>query len=169
MPEEIVTRILRLPGYGVSAWETDEATGTLRLVIRQTAAVPYYVCSGCGVSVREIHSWTERRFRDLPWAPGKSSCASRCTGPGAGAAGCAPSGCRSSRARPATPRGWRTLWPGRVRRRRSVGWRRSGACRPRRHGAWTSARCAAERPGAGGTPCGTWGWMRSISANATSS
>ncbi len=29
MPEEIVTRILRLPGYGVSTWEADEATGTL--------------------------------------------------------------------------------------------------------------------------------------------
>ena len=53
--------------YGVYAWETDEATSTLRLAIRQPAAVPSYVCSGCGVSVREIHSWTERRFRDLPW------------------------------------------------------------------------------------------------------
>jgi len=67
MPEEIVTRILRLPGYGVYAWETDAATSTLRLAIRQPGAVPSYVCSGCGGSVREIHSWTERRFRDLPW------------------------------------------------------------------------------------------------------
>jgi len=22
---------------------------------------------GCGISVREVHSWTERRVRDLPW------------------------------------------------------------------------------------------------------
>jgi len=35
--------------------------------IRQTAGEPYYVCGGCGISVREIHSWTERRIRDLPW------------------------------------------------------------------------------------------------------
>ena len=28
---------------------------------------PYYICGGCGISVREIHSWTERRIRDLPW------------------------------------------------------------------------------------------------------
>jgi ABC-type branched-subunit amino acid transport system ATPase component len=65
MPEEIGTRLLRLPGYGVYAWEADEATSTLRLAIRQTAAVPAYVCSGCGVGRRAIHSWTERRFRDL--------------------------------------------------------------------------------------------------------
>jgi hypothetical protein len=37
MPEEIVTRILRLPGYGVYAWEADEATDTLILAIWQTA------------------------------------------------------------------------------------------------------------------------------------
>jgi hypothetical protein len=40
MPEEIVTRILRLPGHGVYGWETDEATNTLTLVIRQTAEEP---------------------------------------------------------------------------------------------------------------------------------
>ncbi len=67
MPEEIVSRILRLPGYGVAGWETDEATNTLTLSIRQTAREPYYVCGGCGISVREIHSWTERQVRDLPW------------------------------------------------------------------------------------------------------
>ncbi len=60
MPEEIVARILRLPGYGVYAWEADEASNTLTLSIRQTAGEPYYVCGGCGSSVREIHSWTER-------------------------------------------------------------------------------------------------------------
>jgi transposase len=67
MPEEIVSRILRLPGYGVVGWELDEDANTLTLSIRQTAAEPYYVCGGCGISVREIHSWTERRLRDLPW------------------------------------------------------------------------------------------------------
>jgi transposase len=67
MPEEIVSRILRLPGYGVYAWEAEELTGTLTLWIRQTAPEPYYVCSGCGISVRDVHSWTERRVRDLPW------------------------------------------------------------------------------------------------------
>src|SRR5712691_941983 len=65
MPEEIVSRILRLPGYGIYGWETDEAANTLILSIRQTAGAPYYVCGGCGISGREIHSWTERRIRDL--------------------------------------------------------------------------------------------------------
>ena len=27
----------------------------------------YYVCGGCGISVPDVHSWTERRVRDLPW------------------------------------------------------------------------------------------------------
>jgi transposase len=67
MPEEIVSRILRLPGYGVYAWEAEEAIGTLRLRIRQLAVEPSYECGGCGISVREIHSWTERQIRDLPW------------------------------------------------------------------------------------------------------
>jgi transposase len=67
MPEEIVSRILRLPGYGIYGWDTDEAANTLTLSIRQTAGEPYYVCGGCGIAVREIHSWTERRIRDLPW------------------------------------------------------------------------------------------------------
>ena len=67
MPEEIVARILRLPGYGIAGWALDEGANTLTLSIRQTAEEPYYVCGGCGISVREIHSWTERRLRDLPW------------------------------------------------------------------------------------------------------
>jgi transposase len=67
MPEGIVSRILRLPGYGVAGWETDEAANTLTLSIQQTAREPYYVCGGCGISVREVHSWTERRLRDLSW------------------------------------------------------------------------------------------------------
>jgi transposase len=68
MLEESVTRILRLPGYGIYAWDANEAANTLTLWIRQTAAEPYYVCGGCGISVREVHSWSERRLRDLPWA-----------------------------------------------------------------------------------------------------
>ena len=43
MPEEIVSRILRLPGYGIYGWDTDEAANTLTLSIRQTAREPYYV------------------------------------------------------------------------------------------------------------------------------
>src|SRR5712691_277761 len=64
MPEEIVSRLLRVPGYGVYAWELEESTGTLWLSIRQTAATPYYVCGGCGISVPDVHSWRERTVRD---------------------------------------------------------------------------------------------------------
>jgi len=67
MPE-IVSRIMRLPGDGIYHWEVDEAVNTLSLWIRQTAGEPYYICGGCGISVREIHSWTGPRIiRDLPW------------------------------------------------------------------------------------------------------
>jgi hypothetical protein len=62
MPAEIVARIVRLPGYGVYAWEADEAANTLTLSIRQTGGAPAYVCGGCGISRQNIHSWTERRF-----------------------------------------------------------------------------------------------------------
>jgi transposase len=67
MPEEIVARILRLPGYGVYAWAADEAANTLTLSIRPTGGPPVYICGGCGISRHEVHSWTERRIRDLPW------------------------------------------------------------------------------------------------------
>jgi transposase len=66
MPEEIVTRILRLPGYGVYAWEADETRSRLTLAIRATEAVPTYRCGRCG-QAGELHSWRERRIRDLPW------------------------------------------------------------------------------------------------------
>src|SRR5439155_347680 len=46
MPEAIVSRILRLPGYGVYACEADETAGTLWVWVRQTAPEPYYVCGG---------------------------------------------------------------------------------------------------------------------------
>jgi hypothetical protein len=42
MPEGIASRILRLPGYGIYGWETDEAANTLILSIRRTAEAPYY-------------------------------------------------------------------------------------------------------------------------------
>ena len=64
MPEAIVSRILRLPGYGVYAYEADESAGTLWLWVRQVAPEPYYVCGGCGISVRDVHSWTERRSEE---------------------------------------------------------------------------------------------------------
>ena len=66
MPDAIVARILRLLGYGVYAWEAEEAASILRLWVRATGE-PAYVCGGCGRVARDIHSWTERRVRDLPW------------------------------------------------------------------------------------------------------
>jgi len=66
MPDAIVARVLRLPGYGVYAWEAEEAARILRLWVRPTGE-PAYVCGGCGRVARDIHSWTERRVRDLPW------------------------------------------------------------------------------------------------------
>jgi transposase len=67
MPEAIVTRILRLAGYGVYAHEVEETASKLILWVRQAAAEPYYACGGCGISIRDVHSWSERRVRDLPW------------------------------------------------------------------------------------------------------
>ena len=54
MPEAIVTRILRLPGYGVYRSQAEETTSRLYLWIRQSSATPYYVCPGCGISGREV-------------------------------------------------------------------------------------------------------------------
>ena len=68
MPDAIVSRVLRLPGFEVYAYEADETTSRLELRIRQRGATPYYVCNGCGISVRDVHSWSERRLRDLPWS-----------------------------------------------------------------------------------------------------
>ena len=39
MPEEIVARILRLPGYGVAGWEADEAANTLTLAMASGASL----------------------------------------------------------------------------------------------------------------------------------
>src|SRR3989304_2658998 len=112
MPEAIVSRILRLPGYGVSTWTADEARSTLTLWVRQTARTPYYACGGCGISVREVHSWRERRLRDLPWGTwtvwlvveGHRGRCRRCGGR-------TERGCRAWRARPTTRPGWRPQWP----------------------------------------------------------
>jgi len=87
MPEAIVSRILRLPGYGVFAYEAEETAGALTLWVRQTTAEPYFVCGGCGISVRNVHSWTERRLRSGWW--------SRSIVCSVGAAGCGPSACPS--------------------------------------------------------------------------
>lgn len=67
MPEPIVHRILQLPGYEVFRAEFDEVKGAVTLWLRQTAREPYYICAGCGIGTRDLHSVSERRVRDLPW------------------------------------------------------------------------------------------------------
>jgi transposase len=67
MPEEIVGRILRLPGYAAYRWEFDETTSTLTIWLRQSSSEPFYTCSACGVGRRDFRSVQERRVRDLPW------------------------------------------------------------------------------------------------------
>jgi transposase len=67
MPEAIVTRLLRLPGYRVTTWAAADEAGTLTLWVRQAGGAPGYICGGCGVSRRDVHSGRERRVRDLPW------------------------------------------------------------------------------------------------------
>jgi transposase len=71
MPEEIVGRILRLPGYGAYRSELEEAASTLTIWVRQVGSDPFYTCSGCGIGVRGVHSVRERRVRDLSWATWK--------------------------------------------------------------------------------------------------
>src|SRR3989338_9093759 len=71
MPEAMVSRILRVPGYGVYACEAEETTGRLWLWVRQTAREPYYVCGGGGTPVRGVHTWTERRGREPPRGTGR--------------------------------------------------------------------------------------------------
>ncbi len=71
VPEDIVGRILRLPGYGAYRTAFDEATSTATLWIRQVAKQPLYTCNGCGIGVTEVHDSTERQVRDLPWGAWK--------------------------------------------------------------------------------------------------
>src|SRR5919201_5053866 len=71
MPEEIVGRILRLPGYAAYRSDFDETASTLSIWVRQAGSDPFYTCSGCGVGTRALHSSRERRVRDLPWGTWK--------------------------------------------------------------------------------------------------
>ena len=67
MPEDIVRRILRLPGYKVIQHRFEEETSNVTLWVRKAGSVPASICNGCGVGKRRIHSVRERRVRDLPW------------------------------------------------------------------------------------------------------
>jgi transposase len=67
MPEEIVGRILRLPGYAAYRSEFNDETSELTLWVRQVAPDPFYTCGECGIGTREIYGFRERRVRDLPW------------------------------------------------------------------------------------------------------
>lgn len=71
MPEDIVGRILRLPGYGVYQAAFDEQSSTATLSVRQVSREPRYTCSGCGIDVAGVHDWSERRVRDVPWGEWK--------------------------------------------------------------------------------------------------
>ncbi len=71
MPEDIVGRVLRLPGYGVYDTVFDEETSIAMLWVRQTAKDPFYTCGGCGIGVRDIHDVSQRKVRDLPWGTWK--------------------------------------------------------------------------------------------------
>ena len=46
MPEDIVSRVVRLPGYGAYRTEFDEEASTVAVWIRQTAGEPLFACSG---------------------------------------------------------------------------------------------------------------------------
>jgi len=69
MPEEIVGRILRLPGYGSYQHEFREEGSEILVWVRQVGASPSFTCGGCGIGVGldYLHSSKERRVRDLPW------------------------------------------------------------------------------------------------------
>lgn len=68
MPEQIVTRILRLTGYGVFRAEFEESLGRVILWVRANGPdAEYHECGGCGISTRRIVDFRERRVRDLPW------------------------------------------------------------------------------------------------------
>jgi transposase len=70
MPEEIVARILRLPGYGVYQHVFDEDTQTVTCWVRPVAPAPDSCCPVCQISTQAtVGNPTERRVRDLPWGP----------------------------------------------------------------------------------------------------
>jgi len=70
MPEEIVGRILRLPGYRVYDVKFDEERLEARLWVKQVVDTSY-TCGGCGVERADVHDASERRIRDLPWGAWK--------------------------------------------------------------------------------------------------
>jgi transposase len=70
MPEEIVGRFLRLPGYKVYDVEFDEERLEARLWVKQVVDTSY-TCGGCGVERDDVHDARERRIRDLPWGAWK--------------------------------------------------------------------------------------------------
>lgn len=68
MPESIIGRILRLPGYGGYRSEFDEARSRLTIWVRADGPDRrFHTCSGCGIGVRSTHDVRERSVRDLPW------------------------------------------------------------------------------------------------------
>jgi transposase len=70
MPEAMVTRILRLSGYGVYHHVFDEVVQTVTCWVRPMGSAPYYCCPTRGISTQATAgSPTERRVRDLPWGP----------------------------------------------------------------------------------------------------
>ena len=115
MPEEIVSRILRLPGYGIYGWDTDEAANTLTLSIRQTAAAPYYICGAAGSRCERSTAGRSDGFGICPGGLGRCGCGWRCIASAVAAVACGPNGCPSSTGRSTTLRGWRWPWPRTVR------------------------------------------------------
>jgi transposase len=71
MPEDIVRRVLRLPGYKVVQHRFEEEASTLTLWVRKAGSAPAFLCGGCGVGKRQVHSVRERQVRDLPWGAWK--------------------------------------------------------------------------------------------------
>jgi hypothetical protein len=61
VPDDIVDRVVRLPGYGVYRAVFDEETFAATLWVRQRVSEPFFTCNGCGVGVREAHDSRERR------------------------------------------------------------------------------------------------------------
>ena len=71
MPEEIVSRILRLVGFEVERHQFNEAKGDVMLWVRQNPVDPFHRCRRCGISTAEVHDRKRRRVRDLPWGEWK--------------------------------------------------------------------------------------------------
>jgi hypothetical protein len=79
MPEEIVSRILRLPGYRVYASETEDASSILRLWVRPTAAEPPGLrLWGCGQAGRDVHVGLNGECGICGGAPGRCGSCWKC-------------------------------------------------------------------------------------------